>query len=142
MPVRALHHIDLAVQDVERSLGFYLALLGPLGATEVVRYPTYRGTEEVAYVVIGEQFFGLRRADGGEHRYYDVGIEHLAFSVDSREEVEEAHQRCVELGATVQFPPAEDRDIPGYWSMFAFDPDGIRIEILYFPPEGLPERAS
>ena len=31
MPVRGLHHLDLAVADVQRSVAFYLALLGPLG---------------------------------------------------------------------------------------------------------------
>jgi glyoxylase I family protein len=135
MPIRALHHVDLAVRDLERSLAFYLELLGPLGVTDVVRYPTYRGSEEVAYFVIGDQFFGLRPADGGEHEYYNVGIEHIAFSVDSRAEVEQAYARCVQLGANVQFPPEEDRDIPGYWAMFVFDPDGIRVEILCFPPD-------
>jgi catechol 2,3-dioxygenase-like lactoylglutathione lyase family enzyme len=47
MPARAIHHVDLAVSDVERSLAFYLAVLGPLGLHESERYPTYRGTEEV-----------------------------------------------------------------------------------------------
>ena len=51
MPARGIHHVDLAVADVERSLAFYLELLGPLGWTEQVRYPTYRGTEEVVYLV-------------------------------------------------------------------------------------------
>ena len=33
MPAKGLgvHHVDLAVSDVERSLAFYLELLGPLG---------------------------------------------------------------------------------------------------------------
>ena len=31
MPIKRLDHVDLAVRDVERSLGFYLAVLGPLG---------------------------------------------------------------------------------------------------------------
>src|SRR5215216_6575983 len=50
MPAKGIHHVDLAVADVERSLAFYLALLGPLGWAEDVRYPTYRGTEEVVYL--------------------------------------------------------------------------------------------
>ena len=28
MPVKGLHHLDLAVADVERSLQLYLAMLG------------------------------------------------------------------------------------------------------------------
>jgi hypothetical protein len=35
-------------------------------------------------------------------------------SVDTRDEVDEAHQRCLEIGARIHFPPEEDRDIEGY----------------------------
>ena len=31
-----IHHVDLAVADVERSLAFYLDLLGPLGWVEEI----------------------------------------------------------------------------------------------------------
>ena len=96
VPAKGIHHVDLAVADVDRSLGFYLALLGPLGWAEEVRYPTYRGTEEVVYLQdpITGAMLGIRQADGGEYRYHSVGIEHLAFEVDERKEVEAAYSRC------------------------------------------------
>jgi catechol 2,3-dioxygenase-like lactoylglutathione lyase family enzyme len=133
MPVKAIHHVDLAVADVERSLAFYRTLFGPLGVQEALRYSTYRGTEEVVYLGVGAQFLGFRQADGGEHAYYSVGIEHLAISVDTRDELDGVYERCVEIGANVQFAPEEDRDIPGYWALFVFDPDGIRIEVVHWP---------
>jgi catechol 2,3-dioxygenase-like lactoylglutathione lyase family enzyme len=147
MPARGgIHHVDLAVADVERSLTFYLDLLGPLGWVEEVRYPTYRGTEEVVYLArpgairdggLGlrpaDGGLGLRPADGGTHRYYGVGIEHFAFEVDSRDEVEAAHERAVAGGARIHFPPEEDRDEPGYYAFFVFDPDGIRVEVFCWP---------
>lgn len=135
LPAKGIHHVDLAVQDVERSLAFYLMLLGPLGWAEEVRYPTYRGTEEVVYLEDPGtgSMLGLRRADGGEHRYYDVGIEHLAFEVDRRSEVDDAHQRALAAGAKVHFPPEEDRDVEGYYALFVFDPDGMRIEVFSWP---------
>jgi catechol 2,3-dioxygenase-like lactoylglutathione lyase family enzyme len=80
MPARGIHHVDLAVADVDQSIAFYLELLGPLGWAQSARYPTYRGTEEVVYLKGGGQMFGLRPADGGAHRYYEVGIEHIAFA--------------------------------------------------------------
>ena len=135
LPAPGIHHVDLAVTDVERSLAFYLDLLGPLGWAEQVRYPTYRGTEEVVYLARGEirdGGLGLRPADGGTHRYYNIGIEHFAFEVDRREEVDEAHARCVASGANIHFPPEEDRDEPGYYAFFVFDPDGIRVEVFYW----------
>jgi catechol 2,3-dioxygenase-like lactoylglutathione lyase family enzyme len=135
MPLTGLHHLDLAVSDLERSLEFYTAVFGPLGAEEFRRYPTYRGSEEVVYLRLGHQAIGLRQADGGEHRYYDVGVEHIAVHVDSVEEVDAAYRRCLELGAKIHFPPEEDSDEPGYWAFFFFDPDGFRLEIFHWPDD-------
>jgi catechol 2,3-dioxygenase-like lactoylglutathione lyase family enzyme len=77
--------------------------------------------------------FGIRPADGGAHRYYEVGIEHLAFEVDRRDEVDEAHERCLSGGAKIHFPPEEDRDVENYYGFVAFDPDGIRVEVFCWP---------
>ena len=138
MAVRGVDHIDLAVSDVETSLAFYLGVLGPLGLKVEARFKTYRGTEDVFYLGFGQNHvrgaqaetrLGLRQADGGEHRYYDVGVEHLAFAVDDRGEVDDAYQRCVSMGAPVHYPPEEEHDMEGYYAFFAFDPDGIRVEV-------------
>ena len=132
MPGRKIQHIDLAVSDVERSLGFYRLLLEPLGLKEYERVQSYRGTEEIVYLSFGRSFLGLRPADGGSYRHYDVGLEHLAFQVDTREEVDEAHQRLVSADAAIESPPDEHYVDLGedYYSFFAFDPDGIRVEVL------------
>ena len=116
----------------------YRVGLGPLGWVEEVRYPTYRGTEEVVYLQdpTSGTMLGLRPADGGEHSYYSVGIEHLAFEVDDRDEVDAAYTRCLAGDANIHFPPEEDRDIEDYYAFFVFDPDGIRIEVFSWVPAG------
>lgn len=110
-------------------------MFGPLGVQETLRFPTYRGTEEVVCLSFGKQVLGLRQADGGEFRYYEVGLEHLAVLVDTWEELDEIYERCLALDVSIHFPPEEDRDIPGYWEMFVFDPDGMRIEAAYYSPD-------
>lgn len=133
MPARGIQHVDLTVRDLARSIDFYTRLLGPLGFSEYGRYPSYRGTEEVVYFSFAQSHLGLRPADGGEHHYYDVGIEHIAFFVDTREEVEDAYRRCLAMGANVHYPPELDRDIEDYYALFVFDPDGIRVEVACAP---------
>lgn len=132
MPIRGLQHIDIAASDVETSIAFYLALLGQLGVVERFRMRTYRGTEDVVYLEIGGQGFGLRAADAGEYRHYHPGIEHIAFEVDRHGEVDEAYERCVALGARIESPPEQHyvSDGEDYYAFFAFDPDGIRIEVF------------
>jgi catechol 2,3-dioxygenase-like lactoylglutathione lyase family enzyme len=113
VPARRVHHVDLAVSDIEQSLAFYLDLLGPLGWEVIRRYPTYRGTEEVVYRgPSGEKHaatlstgFGLRAADGGAHQYYGVGIEHIAFDVDTKDEVDDAYARATSSGAKIHYRP-------------------------------------
>jgi catechol 2,3-dioxygenase-like lactoylglutathione lyase family enzyme len=134
MPGRAIQHIDLAVSDVERTLRFYDGLLGPLGLTEYGRTPSYRGTEEVVYLQFGRSFLGIRPADGGNYRHYDVGLEHLAFQVDTRREVDESHERCIAANGRIESPPQEHYvgdEREDYYAFFAFDPDGFRIEVLF-----------
>jgi glyoxylase I family protein len=144
-----MHHIDLAVSDLERSLAFYLAVLGPLGLHEWRRFATYRGSEEVVYLQVGErdQYLGLRQADPGENRYYQPGLEHLAFFADTRGQVDAAYERCLEIGARIHFAPEDDSDLDGFYEMFVFDPDGLRIEVACGPdlssrPSGLAEGAA
>jgi catechol 2,3-dioxygenase-like lactoylglutathione lyase family enzyme len=132
VPGRGIQHVDLAVGDVDQSLAFYYGLLGPLGLKEKFRNLTYRQTEEVVYLEYGVQGFGLRPADGGAYRYHEVGIEHIAFEVDDRAEVDEAYRRCVAAGGKIQSPPEQHYvdDGEDYYAFFAFDPDGIRVEVF------------
>ena len=49
--------------------------------------------------------------------------------VDTREEVDAAYRRCLEIGARIHFPPEDDRDIEGYNELFVFDPDGLTADV-------------
>ncbi len=73
MPAR-IDHIDLAVSNVERTLAFYLGVLGPLGLRVEGRFETYRHTEDVIYLGFGQKHvqgaqpetrLGLRQAERG-----------------------------------------------------------------------------
>jgi hypothetical protein len=46
----------------------------------------------------GGEWLGLRPVNCGTHRYYGVGLEHVAFEVDIEDDVDAAHQRCVRRG--------------------------------------------
>jgi catechol 2,3-dioxygenase-like lactoylglutathione lyase family enzyme len=89
-------------------------------------------TTEIANQRRGWLALGLRPADDGPYRYYGVGIEHLAFEVDRADEVDAAYGRCVAAGGKIQSPPERHyvQDGEDYYAFFAFDPDGIRIEVF------------
>ena len=121
------------VSDLARSLEFYLGVFGPLGVREAYRYPSHRGTEEILPAL---RRAGARAARGG--RRHGTATTRSASSTSHvlwTPGRNSTNTRCVKLGVNVQFPPAEDRDIPGYWELFVLDPDGLRIEVAYYPPQ-------
>lgn len=132
----SLHHIDLVVSSIERSLPFYRDLLGPLGWHELEEVEGERG-ETISYLTgAADCSFGLREARGGSGEPYDrynVGLHHLAIRVASRMIVNERAEWLRRQGARIESGPEEYSYIPGYYAVFFHDPDGIKLEILHVP---------
>lgn len=128
-----LGHVDLVCRDLERSLAFYRAVLGPLGLEEPFLVPGERG-EQIHYLRFpraGSGSLGLRQALGRqEFELYAPGLHHVAFAVDGRPDVDVAHAAAVAAGAEVLHPPQLwPRYHPDYYATFFLDPDGFRIEV-------------
>ena len=128
-----LGHVDLVCRDLARSLAFYCAVLGPLGLGEPVLFPGERG-EQIHYLRFpgaGSGSFGLRQAlESQGFELYAPGLHHLAFAVETRGDVEAAHEAAVAAGAEVlHAPQAFPQYHPDYYATFFLDPDGFRIEV-------------
>jgi catechol 2,3-dioxygenase-like lactoylglutathione lyase family enzyme len=65
---------------------------------------------------------------------YAVGIHHLAFVAQSREQVDERAAWLRERDAEIESGPQEYEYTPGYYAVFFYDPDGIKLEIVHRPP--------
>ena len=133
MRASGVHHVDLVVSSIERSLPFYRDLLGPLGFTRIGEVEGERG-ETIWYLGGAGSAVGLRQAQslGGIDRYR-LGLHHLALNAPSRAAVDERHAWLVAAGAEIETPPREYTYSPGYYAVFFYDPDGIKLEILHVP---------
>ena len=130
-----VHHIDLVVSSIERSLPFYTELLGPLGYHRVSEVEGERG-ETIWYVSGPGTAVGLREAltpAAGPYDRYRVGVHHLAFEAASRADVDERAEWLRERGAELESEPQEYTYMPGYYAVFFFDPDGLKLEIVHVP---------
>lgn len=128
-----VHHVDLVVSSVERSLPFYRDLLGPLGFHRLSEVEGERG-ETIWYLGGAGTGVGLREAQApGEFDRYRVGLHHIAFEAVSRAVVDERHDWAVAAGAEVETPPQEYGYQLGYYAVFFYDPDGIKLEIVHVP---------
>lgn len=133
-----VHHVDLVVSSIERSLPFYRELLAPLGFTRVGEVEGERG-ETIWYIGGPGSAVGLREAQSDPRPVdrYAVGLHHLALLADSRETVDERAGWLSDRGAELESEPREYEYIPGYYAVFFYDPDGLKLEILH-----VPERSS
>ncbi len=128
-----LSHISLNVSDLRRSTRFYDLFLSCLGFRRCRTIQT-----EVGYSNESVKVF-LRACDPrflrrSYHRKA-VGLNHLAFQVASREEVDRVHVKLVkDLEVQVLYGTPRAFDVQyEYYALFVEDPDRIKLEVVYSP---------
>jgi glyoxylase I family protein len=135
--VARIDHLDLAVGSLERSLPFYGGLLRPLGWRWVHEVEGERG-ETIYYLFRrdGRGSVGLRAQQSGgaePHDRYAVGIHHVAINTGSRRAVDRAARWAREHEVEIESGPRHYAYQPGYYALFLYDPDGIKIEVMTRP---------
>jgi catechol 2,3-dioxygenase-like lactoylglutathione lyase family enzyme len=137
--VERFHHIDLVVSDLERSLSFYAGLLEPLGYTRRSEIEGERGERVIYLGTDSLESVGLRaaqsRADDGPYDRYAVGLHHIAFAAPSRAVVDERAGWLRAHGATIESGPEEYPYSRGYYAVFFYDPDGLKLEFVHRPAD-------
>jgi glyoxylase I family protein len=130
-----IHHLRLTVTDVQRSREFYTGLLGFQVAVESPP-PDDPSADEVFKILFGgvvmirgNLLMGLRpMAPAGDRFEPDrVGLDHLSFDVESREDLEQAVKLLDDLGVT----HGVITRLAGFGiDVLPFeDPDGIQLEL-------------
>ena|SRR6187549_1419359 len=113
-------HIGMGVKDLEASKAFYVAALAPLGISVIKEFPGAIGIGRP-----GNAFFWLSPAEA------PVTPIHLAFTADTRAQVDDFHRRALAAGA-------KDNGAPGlrpqyhanYYGAFVIGPDGHNVEAV------------
>ena len=118
-----VHHAALRVMQLDRSIAFYTSLFGFQSIAEL---------PEVTILSNGTLILGLRErgpaANGDRFDEQRVGLDHLSFSVASREELDRAMQILDQRGV----PHGTVEDMGQDFGMFVLalrDPDNIQLEL-------------
>jgi catechol 2,3-dioxygenase-like lactoylglutathione lyase family enzyme len=130
----SLYHVQLNVGDATRSLPFYRGLF------DYFEYRVVHEARDVLGVTNGTTDFWLiempdDRRGAGFHRK-NVGVNHLAFGVRRREDVDVF---VAEFMEPRRLPPLYDspREYPeyrrGYYAVFFEDPDRLKLEVAHVP---------
>jgi catechol 2,3-dioxygenase-like lactoylglutathione lyase family enzyme len=118
---------------MERSLPFYRALLSHLGQVDEGSIRGERG-EVVVYLNLPGGGLGLREAQAaGTVDRYAPGLHHLALDAPSRDAVDAIAAWVREEGVELDGEAGERGYTPGYYAVFFFDPDGLKLEVVHQP---------
>ena len=121
-----LHHVELYVSDLPKSLAFWRWLLADLGYEHFEGWETGEswklGETYIVFVQVGNDFtepqYDRRR----------VGLNHLAFHVASHSDVDRLAKEVAERGSRLLYAdryPSND-----YYAIYFEDPDGIKVELV------------
>jgi catechol-2,3-dioxygenase len=123
-----LNHAVLYVADLERSLAFYQAAFGmeiiarePRANAAFLKLPRSGNHHDLG-------LFGIGTATGP--RRPGIGLYHLAWQVDTIEELAEAQVTLAELGALVG-----ESSHGATKSLYGQDPDGNEFEVQWMLPK-------
>ncbi|WP_019499083.1 VOC family protein [Pseudanabaena sp. PCC 6802] len=131
MELGSINHLALTVSNLQYSEDFYNFFLGFMG---------YEQGEKTEHLILWFSHNGVvtispanPSSPNQNHDRYSPGLHHLAFSADSREQVDELYQKLVDRGVEILDTPAEYDYLPGYYAVYWLDPDGIKLEFVHTP---------
>ncbi|MCF2527858.1 VOC family protein [Yinghuangia soli] len=131
MPVTRLNHAVLYVRDVERSVAFYADVLGFRTKAAFPGAAFLQASGSTNDHDLGLFQIGAAAGDSGAGRS-TVGLYHLAWEVDTLDELERIGRALAEAGALVG---ASDHGTTK--ALYAKDPDGIEFEVSWLLPADL-----
>lgn len=126
-PLR-LNHAVLYVSDLQRSVGFYTAVFGmqviatePRANAAFLRLPRSGNHHDLGLFGVG--------AAGGPKRRGSIGLYHLAWQVDTIDELARARRELRDAGAYTG-----ESSHGATKSVYGADPDGNEFEIMWMLP--------
>ena len=131
-----IDHLNVAVPDLAAAVAFYEPVLAGIGITKMLEIPP-DATPNQPTAMTG---FGLARVkpyfwliDGGT-----VGSNmHVAFTVDTRADVDTFYRLALDAGAKPLLAPAVHPEYhDDYYGGFVLDPHGINLEAVCHRPVG------
>ncbi|MBC1503065.1 hypothetical protein HB825_08210 [Listeria booriae] len=124
-----LHHVELNVSNLAEARVFWDVLLSDLG------YTLYSEWEQGVSWIYGETYLVFVQTEerflkDGYHRGH-TGLNHLAFHVETRSDVDAWTERFRAQGVPILY---EDRHPfaggPNYYAVFAEGPDRMKVELV------------
>lgn len=143
VPFRGVHHLALNTDDIKATIDFYSGILG-MPLVHAMKVPPGISRGNPPFEQLRHYFFDMgndsllaffelpKGAKEQSDRDGVAAMQHVSFSITP----EEAENLVAKLdGADVKrVGPLESA--PGCWSIYFYDPHGVRLEASYQPEHG------
>lgn len=131
-----IDHIGIGVPDLDVAKEYYDELMRVLGLREWFERSPGGPLNYGPDGALGSQLFFYQADDADTYSRTKTGLHHLAFLVESRAIVREAHawaqaRDAVILDAPAEFPQYGEHCFATYW----LDPHGFKLEAVCHTPE-------
>ncbi len=124
-----LSHVSIGVNDYQRAVAFYDAVLASLGIRMIMEHEDAR-----AYGKAFPEFWVQRPLDDGKAA--PGNGTHIAFFATSKQEVDAFHAAGVAAGASSDGAPGPRPEYGApYYGAFLIDPEGHKIEATFWDAE-------
>jgi catechol 2,3-dioxygenase-like lactoylglutathione lyase family enzyme len=126
-------HVMVGSNDIERSMRFYNAVLGVLGAGEPIRNQARTGHQRLFYRHDGATFCVTEPINDREATVANGGT--IGFKCISPEQVVRFHDAAVEHGGTSieEAPGLREGSLGALYLAYVRDPDGNKLCALHRP---------
>ena len=133
--LNGVSHVMLTVGKYDKAKEFYSRLMPALGLECAY------DDSDMCLFIGGRTAIGIRPCKpehAGERSVLGgVGLHYLSLRARSREDVEKVERFVGEMGARVVSPSREGSWAPGSYYVRFEDPDGVRIEVIHVPGQGV-----
>lgn len=123
-----LGYITMGTNDIDRARDFYAALLGTIGASELMRMPDAENGFTLYGTGWGQPGIAVTRPYDGKAA--DAGNGHMAAIIlDQRSKVDALHAKALELGGRCEGPPGlrGDEGEQAFYASYFRDLDGNKL---------------
>jgi len=137
----SINHVSITVSNLDEAMKFFTPFLRFMGYTigEKIRDPN--GQHLTVNILPGIRGAAINiweaKPEFAKHRFevYEVGLHHLAFHTEKREQLDEVCELVKELGAEILDGPGEfPYEGPGGWyAVYFLGPDRMKFEVVHMP---------
>jgi len=135
----SMNHVSITVGDLTKAMEFFKPFLEFLGYNvwDVIQDPNGQRLRVTVNARNGAVLnIWEAKPDLARHPFevYEVGLHHIAFNTDTREQVDDACELVKKLGARILDGPGEfPYDPQGWYAVYFLGPDGLKFEVVHQP---------